>query len=144
MQDGQGAVGDSSESASLEEDRSPAQERVTLQAEEDDPLTDEAGREEDTKMHVGDPLVHHVEHLTTLVSGLKASFQQEVTELKETIQRQSEVIQAALQVTESAARGWADTDAFVRAQVQGAPLSTSRSEERRVGKECRSRWSPYH
>src|SRR3712207_9181444 len=24
------------------------------------------------------------------------------------------------------------------------PLSFSRSEERRVGKECRSRWSPYH
>ena len=24
------------------------------------------------------------------------------------------------------------------------PLSRSRSEERRVGKECRSRWSPYH
>ena len=24
------------------------------------------------------------------------------------------------------------------------PLLTSRSEERRVGKECRSRWSPYH
>src|SRR5256885_12453694 len=23
-------------------------------------------------------------------------------------------------------------------------LSASRSEERRVGKECRSRWSPYH
>ena len=23
-------------------------------------------------------------------------------------------------------------------------LKTSRSEERRVGKECRSRWSPYH
>ena len=23
-------------------------------------------------------------------------------------------------------------------------LSLSRSEERRVGKECRSRWSPYH
>ena len=23
-------------------------------------------------------------------------------------------------------------------------LTTSRSEERRVGKECRSRWSPYH
>ena len=22
--------------------------------------------------------------------------------------------------------------------------STTRSEERRVGKECRSRWSPYH
>ena len=24
------------------------------------------------------------------------------------------------------------------------PLDVSRSEERRVGKECRSRWSPYH
>ena len=23
-------------------------------------------------------------------------------------------------------------------------LSSERSEERRVGKECRSRWSPYH
>ena len=26
----------------------------------------------------------------------------------------------------------------------GAAFSTTRSEERRVGKECRSRWSPYH
>src|SRR6266487_3398708 len=25
-----------------------------------------------------------------------------------------------------------------------APQQSSRSEERRVGKECRSRWSPYH
>ena len=24
------------------------------------------------------------------------------------------------------------------------PVVTVRSEERRVGKECRSRWSPYH
>ena len=24
------------------------------------------------------------------------------------------------------------------------PEATARSEERRVGKECRSRWSPYH
>ena len=24
------------------------------------------------------------------------------------------------------------------------PTTSSRSEERRVGKECRSRWSPYH
>ena len=26
----------------------------------------------------------------------------------------------------------------------GADFSDGRSEERRVGKECRSRWSPYH
>ena len=27
---------------------------------------------------------------------------------------------------------------------QGAIAPAERSEERRVGKECRSRWSPYH
>ena len=35
-----------------------------------------------------------------------------------------------------------------RAELRAAGLSESvghtRSEERRVGKECRSRWSPYH
>jgi len=30
------------------------------------------------------------------------------------------------------------------AALQSAGMITSRSEERRVGKECRSRWSPYH
>ena len=29
-------------------------------------------------------------------------------------------------------------------KLGGARYDTSRSEERRVGKECRSRWSPYH
>ena len=39
--------------------------------------------------------------------------------------------------TESAAIGTDITNEYVR----DIPL---RSEERRVGKECRSRWSPYH
>src|SRR2546427_13215215 len=31
------------------------------------------------------------------------------------------------------------------ASIRGSPsASATRSEERRVGKECRSRWSPYH
>src|SRR2546430_12262674 len=30
------------------------------------------------------------------------------------------------------------------AKLLPVPLTTLRSEERRVGKECRSRWSPYH
>ncbi len=30
------------------------------------------------------------------------------------------------------------------AKGDGAPVQVDRSEERRVGKECRSRWSPYH
>ena len=32
---------------------------------------------------------------------------------------------------------------FIVDAIQGG-AGTSRSEERRVGKECRSRWSPYH
>ena len=28
--------------------------------------------------------------------------------------------------------------------IHGFPATPYRSEERRVGKECRSRWSPYH
>src|SRR5256885_15845792 len=31
-----------------------------------------------------------------------------------------------------------------RAATNGDAAPASRSEERRVGKECRSRWSPYH
>ena len=34
--------------------------------------------------------------------------------------------------------------AALRWLVRMAALLTARSEERRVGKECRSRWSPYH
>src|SRR2546426_1263238 len=32
----------------------------------------------------------------------------------------------------------------VKQGIAPTAQSTSRSEERRVGKECRSRWSPYH
>ena len=33
---------------------------------------------------------------------------------------------------------------YVLGRVGRRPLVCIRSEERRVGKECRSRWSPYH
>ena len=36
------------------------------------------------------------------------------------------------------------TDAYRRASISGPESLDARSEERRVGKECRSRWSPYH
>ena len=32
----------------------------------------------------------------------------------------------------------------LQADMQASARDTTRSEERRVGKECRSRWSPYH
>src|SRR4051794_41435433 len=39
------------------------------------------------------------------------------------------------------AHTWMEDADFLRAKSFGI---TGRSEERRVGKECRSRWSPYH
>ena len=33
---------------------------------------------------------------------------------------------------------------FVKVEITRLILERFRSEERRVGKECRSRWSPYH
>ena len=36
------------------------------------------------------------------------------------------------------------SDLLVVPALDDAVKSTPRSEERRVGKECRSRWSPYH
>ena len=42
---------------------------------------------------------------------------------------------------------WHDSaipDEIERGLAMGALGITTRSEERRVGKECRSRWSPYH
>ena len=35
-------------------------------------------------------------------------------------------------------------DATVKIFLTASPEARARSEERRVGKECRSRWSPYH
>ena len=35
-------------------------------------------------------------------------------------------------------------DSFLETENDKEKITTTRSEERRVGKECRSRWSPYH
>ena len=40
--------------------------------------------------------------------------------------------------------GWLVTRALGIGEVLSTFLSWTRSEERRVGEECRSRWSPYH
>ena len=40
--------------------------------------------------------------------------------------------------------GWSMMKTISQVFVTGVKEITTRSEERRVGKECRSRWSPYH
>ena len=43
------------------------------------------------------------------------------------------------------AKGFVRTDGTVTNKTESNAASEAvRSEERRVGKECRSRWSPYH
>ena len=42
-------------------------------------------------------------------------------------------------------RGWDEPNARDMGRITSQPNAKGeRSEERRVGKECRSRWSPYH
>ena len=53
---------------------------------------------------------------------------------------------AALAVGESTIDGLLEGEDVMRtaAALRALGAETARSEERRVGKECRSRWSPYH
>jgi len=41
-------------------------------------------------------------------------------------------------------RAWKWISSLVEALAKAVAFAVLRSEERRVGKECRSRWSPYH
>ena len=43
-----------------------------------------------------------------------------------------------------AARPWVTPEEVIQYTSHEDVLKRPRSEERRVGKECRSRWSPYH
>src|SRR3712207_92068 len=52
------------------------------------------------------------------------------------------VVSAALDAT--GVTTWAAQQVIGRAGASPRRLLLLRSEERRVGKECRSRWSPYH
>ena len=53
----------------------------------------------------------------------------------------SAALAAVLTLSLAACSGAPETKEFTTAELSQI---LSRSEERRVGKECRSRWSPYH
>ena len=74
--------------------------------------------------------VDQVSSMVTEVSGTLRSTQDQLAELQ---QQFAEYVQQARR-----------TAAVQRAETKLGTLKRSRSEERRIGKECRSRWSPYH
>ena len=59
---------------------------------------------------------------------------------------QTDLLVVTLLFGAQAVAGYGTVDALVLRAIQSGScyLRTRRSEERRVGKECRSRWSPYH
>src|SRR3712207_2382199 len=54
------------------------------------------------------------------------------------------VVEATSFVSPRAVPQLADADEVMRSIARRPGVRYPRSEERRVGKECRSRWSPYH
>src|SRR5256885_7555937 len=65
----------------------------------------------------------------------------------EELQRRSEALYEDLSTRINLSFGAASHDALARFDEQmraAVEPHVNRSEERRVGKECRSRWSPYH
>ena len=55
-----------------------------------------------------------------------------------------EYLMTARSVTQAQRMMQALSQHGIRAAMGRSPVGLTRSEERRVGKECRSRWSPYH
>ena len=54
------------------------------------------------------------------------------------------ILATSATVLQAAAPPDGHTNAQDTVEAYGGAYSNWRSEERRVGKECRSRWSPYH
>src|SRR2546421_11961831 len=69
----------------------------------------------------------------------------EVAELADTLNEMTDTLAIfADQVTSVAREVGTDGKLGGQAEVPNVAGTWKRSEERRVGKECRSRWSPYH
>src|SRR3712207_550752 len=60
----------------------------------------------------------------------------------ETLRKEAEALKAEYEA--KAASADKDREALLERARHEADAIVARSEERRVGKECRSRWSPYH
>src|SRR5256885_15212667 len=56
----------------------------------------------------------------------------------------AEAIIPVLEISEALAMKQQQPEVLLAGERKGLRIRADRSEERRVGKECRSRWSPYH
>ena len=78
----------------------------------------------------------HAEVLTNELNALMHQFSIEMTEV---------ILQNLPNILDSiSAQLRQKLDKKYKCSLQGEDYKNKRSEERRVGKECRSRWSPYH
>ena len=91
-----------------------------------------------------DKYIEMIANIEQELSDLKASLEPD-TVIETTFEETEEVTDdvTADAAAEPAEEKPEDDEAKTCPQC-GAPVSDDRSEERRVGKECRSRWSPYH
>ena len=81
---------------------------------------------------------------TRLLNGEAVKKKEEAKKYKvneRTVQRDIDDIRNFLE-NESLSRGY--NNSVIYSREKKAYILALRSEERRVGKECRSRWSPYH
>src|SRR2546425_9816261 len=106
---------------------------------------DKKRKEEIEARNRGDQLAYEVEknlkeHGSKLEPALKSRIETSLGALKDALKSDNPASIAS--ATESLQQAWHEAAAAMYQQA-GAGAG-ARSEERRVGKECRSRWSPYH
>src|ERR1035441_1364818 len=101
-------------------------------------------------------LTPQVTHQPSLLGGaenIKLLFDEELDNRRENLAnaRAWETLKLKTATDAQAVSNLAQLNAVISAQVSNietqqtvSPVRTARSEERRVGKECRSRWSPDH
>ena len=63
-------------------------------------------------------------------------------DVKEVFVKRSRIVQGMRNYLND--RGFLEVETPMMHPIAGGATALTRSEERRVGKECRSRWSPYH
>ena len=86
--------------------------------------------------------IKQYQHLVSSDAATMNSCEEEIQKLESQIQDTGANLDAIINADSDAQKGQDDYE--VASAAWEKYRDASRSEERRVGKECRSRWSPYH